>query len=246
MATDIGKSAKSPPVAGQNHRGSSDDTPVINDLEEGTNRSAIEALGLGAVLFAGIQGAKTRFPAIARLPNSNRTLITVGPPVLWYLYSNVASARNNKKARLHAQHSPNAGSSVYTQGADMTQQRLDLGLSLPQRAAMFCVDNPLPAIGAFAAPLAGYAIYANSKFPGIPVTQKVMRSSVAGQITVLSTLGIVALLSYNYEPPHEHAKATLRKHMTAVRPAGEAAAIARRRTTARAPQQQQQPQEQTH
>jgi hypothetical protein len=65
---------------------------------------------------------------------------------------------------------------------------------------------------------------------------------------VLGTLSAFLLFSYNYEPPHEQAKATLRKHMTAVRPApaGEAAAVARRRTSAAAPQQQQQQQPRDH
>jgi hypothetical protein len=121
-------------------------------------------------------------PAIGRLPNSARSLLTVGPPVLWYLYSNVASARNNKKIRLHAEHSPETGSAVFTQGADMTQQRKDLNLSLPQRSAMWAVDNPLLAIGTFGAPLAGYGLYLNSQYPGMRFTQKVMKSSVAGQV----------------------------------------------------------------
>jgi hypothetical protein len=120
-------------------------------------------------------------PAIGRLPNSARSLLTVGPPVLWYLYSNVASARNNKKIRLHAEHSPETGSAVFTQGADMTQQRKDLKLSLPQRSAMWAVDNPLLAIGTLGAPLAGYGLYLNTQYPGMRFTQKVMKSSVAGQ-----------------------------------------------------------------
>jgi hypothetical protein len=68
------------------------------------------------------------------------------------------------------------------------------------------------------------------------------------QSIVLGTLGLFALFSSNYAPPHEQAKATLRKHMTAVRPAGEAAALVRRRTSAAVPQQQQQqqPREHTH
>jgi hypothetical protein len=60
VATEIGQSAQNPPIAGQNHDGSSNDTPHINDLESGTNRSALEAVALGGVLFAGIQLAKPR------------------------------------------------------------------------------------------------------------------------------------------------------------------------------------------
>jgi hypothetical protein len=60
VATEIGESAQKPPIAGQNLDGSSNDTPHINDLESGTNRSALEAVALGAGLFAGIQFAKPR------------------------------------------------------------------------------------------------------------------------------------------------------------------------------------------
>jgi hypothetical protein len=124
-----------------------------------------------------------QIPAIGRLPNSARSLLTVGPPVVWYLFSNVASARNNKKTRLHAEHSSETGSgSVFTQGADMTQQRKDLNLSLPQRGAMWAVDNPLLAIGTFGAPLVGYGVYINKQYPGMRFTQKVMKSSVLGQV----------------------------------------------------------------
>jgi hypothetical protein len=129
-----------------------------------------------------LAAARSQVPAIGRLPNSARSLLTVGPPVLWYLYSNVASARNNKKTRLHAEHSPETGSAVFTQGADMTQQRKDLKLSLPQRSAMWAVDNPLLAIGTIGAPLAGYGLYLNTQYPGMTFTQKVMKSSVAGQV----------------------------------------------------------------
>ena len=85
---------------------------------------------------------------------------------------------------------------------------------------LWATDNSIGAVGAVGLPLAAYGAYIHYAYPGMPFSQKIARSSLLGQLTVLSSLGLVAALSYAYTPP-EAARATLRKHMTAVRPQAE-------------------------
>jgi hypothetical protein len=226
---EIRRQATRPPIAGLQHRNESDpNPPEIDDLQGGTGLATAESVGLAVTIAGLVQLAKARSPAVKNMPNSARTLITVGPPILWFLYSTTSSSRNSKKARVHEIHGVPGSTQSYTQAADSSAHRRDLDLSFPQRTKLFLSDNTLSAVGAIGLPLAAYGGYVHYAYPNMPFTQKVGRSQLLGQVTILTSLGLVAALANSYEPPEE-AKPTLRKHMTSVRPqAGETANIVAR------------------
>ena len=81
-------------------------------------------------------------PAVKNLPTSARTLITVGVPVTWFLYSSVATSRNSKKERVHQIHGVDSNTAAYTQAADSSQHVSETHyLALAHTCCMVCVQQ---------------------------------------------------------------------------------------------------------
>ncbi|KAG5189314.1 hypothetical protein JKP88DRAFT_267350 [Tribonema minus] len=179
------------------------------------------------------------------LPYSFKALLVSGPPVLWYLYSTVATSVKkgaqrveptphdaplfSQSADVSRQHHRNATSvkkgaqrvaphdaPLFSQSADVSRQKDQMDLSLPQRTGMWVTDHPVEATVVAGAPIIGYAAWANYKLPNLTLTQRVLRTSAVAQVALLASLGGIIAFGSMYEKSlPPQAKATLRKHMTA-------------------------------
>jgi hypothetical protein len=59
-------------------------------------------------------------PKVAGWPSSFRTLLVVGPPVVWFIWRSASIAHSKKQARLNAAKCPVvAGEQLITQVADL-------------------------------------------------------------------------------------------------------------------------------
>eukprot|EP00953_Heterococcus_sp_UTEX-ZZ885_P026837 14459-Heterococcus_DN1.PRE.7 len=54
-------------------------------------------------------------------------------------------------------------------------------------------------MSALIAPIAAYGLHAHRQHPHLPPIEKVVKTSTVGQVAVVATLGVFALLSYNYK-----------------------------------------------
>lgn len=186
-----------------------------SDLQRGTGQAAMEAAAMGAATYLGLQLGKGRSPYLRSLPISMQSLLIAGPPAVWFMYSNVTSSRNLAVNRHHASTPAPTHEDVFSSGADMTHSRKAMNLPLQKRAGLWMADNPLTAATVAGAPIIGYVAYSNYKHPNMALTQRIMRTSVLGQMAVLTSLAGVLGFSYLYEGNlPDQAKATMRKHMT--------------------------------
>eukprot|EP00611_Tribonema_gayanum_P030935 TRINITY_DN8766_c0_g2_i1.p2 TRINITY_DN8766_c0_g2~~TRINITY_DN8766_c0_g2_i1.p2 ORF type:complete len:252 (-),score=84.86 TRINITY_DN8766_c0_g2_i1:471-1226(-) len=183
------------------------------DLTEGANIAALESGAMAVATYTGLHWATKHSAYVNSLPYSFKALLVSGPPVLWYLYSTVATSV--KKGAQRVEPTPH-DAPLFSQSADVSRQKDQMDLSLPQRTGMWVTDHPVEATMVAGTPIIGYAAWANYKLPNLTLTQRVLRTSAVAQVALLASLGGIIAFGSMYEkslPPQ--AKATLRKHMTA-------------------------------